>query len=106
MPTIQAIIAKLGSATVLSKLDLVNGFHQVPMDNKSREYIAFSCAYSKFQYKLMPFGLRNAPATFQLLMQRVLAGLEDYSVPYIDDIIIFSTSFESTSTTSSKFWGD
>ncbi len=94
MPTIQAIIAKLGSAAVLSKLDLVKGFHQVPMDNKSKEYTAFSCAYRKFQNRLMPFGLRSAPATFQLLMQRVLAGLEDYSVPYIDDIIIFSTSIE------------
>ncbi len=45
----------------------------------------------KFQYCVMPFGLTNAPSTFQLLMQSVLRGLETYSLPYIDDIIIFSS---------------
>ncbi len=44
------------------------------------------------QYKMMPFGLWNAPATFQLLMQRVLRGLESFALPYIDDVVILSKS--------------
>ncbi len=94
MPTIESIIAKLGSSTILSKLDLLKGFYQVPMEQESKQYTAFCCAHGKFQFRVMPFGLWNAPATFQLLMQRVLAGCEQYALPYIDNVIIYSTSFE------------
>ncbi len=93
MSTIESIIAKAGNFTHLSKIDLLKGFHQVPMEEESKQYTAFSCAHGKFQYKVMPFGLRNAPATFQLLMQRVLAGCEQFALPYIDDLIIYSSSF-------------
>ncbi len=94
MPTIDSIVAQLGSASFLSKLDLLKGFHQVPMDECSKHLTAFTCWQRKFQYKRMPFGLRNAPATFQLLMQRVLAGLESFALSYIDDVIIFSLTFQ------------
>ncbi len=63
MPTIDSIIARVGNSTYLSKLDLLKGFHQVPMEEESKQYTAFSCAHGKFQYKVMPFGLKNAPAT-------------------------------------------
>ncbi len=58
-----------------------------------KELTAFTCLQEKFQYKVMPFDLTNAPITFQQLMQTVLRGLEAFSLPYIDDVIIFSTSF-------------
>lgn len=93
MPTIDSIVSQLGSATFLSKIDLLKGFHQVPMDEHSKELTAFSCLQGKFQYRRMPFGLRNAPATFQLLMQRVLSGLDSFALSYIDDVIIFSITF-------------
>ncbi len=63
------------------------------MANDSKELTAFTCLQGKFQYKVMPFGLTNAPSTFQQLMQTVLRGLEAFVLPYIDDVIIFSTSF-------------
>ncbi len=94
MPSVEDIISKLGSATVLSKIDLQKGFHQVPMEHTSKQYTAFHCLQGKFQYKVMPFGLTNAPGTFQLLMQQVLRGLDHYSLPYIDDIVIYSSGFE------------
>ena len=62
MPTITEIISRLGNATYLSKLDLMKGFHQVPVDPESRKYTAFTCRHGKFQYCRMPFGLKNAPA--------------------------------------------
>ncbi len=83
-----------GNATHLSKLDLQKGFHQVPMSLESREYTAFTCLQGKFHYCVMPFGLTNAPGTFQLPMQQVLRGSDNYSLPYIDDIVIFSSCFE------------
>ncbi len=94
MPSINDILAHLSSATFLSKLDLLKGFHQVPLSESSKHLTAFTCLQGKFQYCVMPFGLTNAPATFQLLMQSVLLGLENFSLPYIDDVIIFSTSFD------------
>ncbi len=93
MPSIEDIIAQLGSAKFLSKMDLLKGFHQVPLTEDSKELTAFSCLQGKFQYRVMPFGLTNAPSTFQQLMQSGLRGLESFSLPYIDDIIIYSTSF-------------
>ncbi len=88
------ILSRLGRAKFLSKLDLQKGFHQVPVTPASRDFTAFSCRHGKLRYKRMSFGLRNAPATFQLLMQEVLRGLEEYSTPYIDDIVIFSTNWK------------
>ncbi len=93
MPSIEDILSQLGNAIFLSKLDLLKGFHQVPMSPESKEYTAFSCPQGKFQYRVMPFGLTNAPSTFQQLMQLVLRGLETFSLPYIDVIIIFSSTF-------------
>ncbi len=94
MPSVIETVSRLGKAAFLSKLDLLKGFHQVPMSLESRKYTAFSCRHGKYHYKRMPFGLRNAPATFQLLMQEVLRGLEHFSSPYIDDIIIFSVVWD------------
>ncbi len=94
MPSIDDILAQLGNAAFLSKMDLLKGFHQVPMSEASKELTAFTCLQGKFQYRVMPFGLTNAPSTFQQLMQSVLRGLENHCLPYIDDVIIFSTTFE------------
>jgi len=94
MPSIDDILAHLGNATVLSKMDLLKGFYQVPMEDSSKQFTAFTCLQGKFQFKVMPFGLTNAPSTFQLLMQSVLRGREPFCLPYIDDIVIFSTSFD------------
>ncbi len=82
MPSIEEILSQLGNASFLSKLDLLKGFHQVPMSPESRQYTAFTCLQGKFQYCVMPFGLTNAPGTFQLLMQQVLRGLENHCLPY------------------------
>ena len=94
MSSIDSILAQVGNCKYLSKLDLLKGFHQVPVDEDTKQLTAFSCMQGKFQYKVMPFGLKNAPATFQLLMQAVLRGIESYSLAYIDDVIIFSATFE------------
>ncbi len=81
MPPVEDILSQLGNASFLSKLDLLKGFHQVPMEPDSKQYTAFTCLQGKFQYCVMPFGLTNAPGTFQLLMQQVLRGLESHSLP-------------------------
>ena len=92
LPLIDDILALLGKATCFSTLDLRSGYWQVALDQADREKAAFVCHTGLFQFRVMPFGLANAPGVFQQLMSIVLGGLEGFSMAYIDDILVFSSS--------------
>ena len=94
MPRVEEIIDCLGEAKYLSVLDLNKGFHQVPMKQDDIEKTAFCTPWGKYEYLFMPFGLRNAPSTFQRLMDLVLNDMLDFSRAYIDDVVIFSNSWK------------
>ncbi len=94
MPLIEHILDTLASAQYLSKLDLNKGFHQVQIRVEDRQKTAFASPWGKFEYTRMPFGVRNGPAIFQRLADLVLVGCEDCSRVYIDDIIVFSQSWD------------
>ena len=64
------------------------------MDDLNKEKTAFACHRGLFEFNVMPFGLSNAPALFQKLMSVVLNGCHAFAIAYLDDIYIFSTSFE------------
>ena len=70
------------------------GFYQIPLKKADMPKTAFCTPWGKFQFTRMPFDLRNAPATFQHLMHVVLGGLESFCNAHMDDIIIFSDSWE------------
>ena len=96
LPRIDDLLHKVGQATVFSKMDMQSGFHQVPMEPNSIETTAFSLpeaiqGSSHFEWIVMPFGLMNAPSTFQRLISKVLVGCETFTAAYIDDVLIFST---------------
>lgn len=93
MPRIDDLIDTVASAKYISKLDLVKGYHQIPLEEDSKEVTAFVTPFGLYEYNAMPFGLMNAPATFQRLMNNVLAGIENVVV-YLDDIVVFSDSWE------------
>ncbi|KAL5509722.1 hypothetical protein EMCRGX_G005140 [Ephydatia muelleri] len=94
-PRIDDTLDALGGAQYFSTLDLASGYWQVEVDSRDREKTAFVTPFGLFQFRVMPFGLCNAPATFQRLMERVLAGLHWMTcLVYLDDIIIFSRSVE------------
>ena len=94
MATLDEILERVSSSRVMSKLDLAKGFYQVEVEPSSREKTAFICPFGKFEFTRMPFGLKNAPGIFQGCMEVVLAECYSYSAPYIDDIIVFSSSGE------------
>ena len=94
MPLVEELIARVREAKYLSKIDLSKGFYQVPLAEEDREKTAFVTTGGKFEFTRIPFGLRNAPATFQRLMDVVLGGLEAFAAPHIDDIIIFFNDCE------------
>jgi len=95
IPNITDILDQLGNAKYFSVLDLASGFHQIPMDPKDAPKIAFSTPYGHYQFKRMPFGLKNAPATFQRLMDNVLSDLQGNELfVYMNDIIIYARSLK------------
>ena len=95
LPRIDDSIAALSGSRWFSTLDLASGYWQVPMDPQDADKTAFTTPYGLFQFKKMPFGLANAPATFERLMDRVLEGLHwQTCLVYLDDIIVFSQTFD------------
>ena len=66
----------------------------MPMEEKSREKAAFTTPFGLFEFKVMPFGLHNTPATFQCMMDEVLKECQDFAKAYIDNVVIFSNTWE------------
>lgn len=94
MPRIDAILNKISKAKFISKLDLTKGYWQVPLDDDAKRKSAFVTPFGHFSFTVMPFGMVNAPATFVRLVSKVLTGLEDFTEAFIDDIGIYSNTWE------------
>lgn len=96
LPFISSILDKLRNARYLSSLDIKSAYWQIPMADNSKDKTAFTIpGRGLFQFKRMPFGLHNSPATWQRLMDRLFGEeFEPYVFVYLDDIIIITPSFE------------
>ena len=93
IPRMDDCIDKVGKARYVTKFDLLKGFWQVPLTDRAKEISAFVTPDGLFQYKVMPFGMKNSPASFQRLINKVIADLEGCEA-YIDDVIIYSDTWE------------
>lgn len=93
LPRMEDCVDQVGSAKFVSKFDLLKGYWQVPLSKRAQEIAAFVTPTGLYSYQVMPFGLRNAPATFQRLMNRVVGDLEGCSV-YLDDVVIYSDEWD------------
>lgn len=96
LPYISNVLDKLRNAHYLSSLDIKSAYWQVPVAEESRRYTAFTVPNrGLFQFKRMPFGLRNSPATWQRLIDNVLGSdLEPFVFVYLDDIVIVTPTFD------------
>ncbi len=95
MQNIEDILSRLGKAEWFTVLDLEKGFFQIPLSPEDREKTAFSTHKGLFQFTVMPFGLRNAPATFQRFMDAVLGdAARKWAEPFFDDVIIYSETMK------------
>lgn len=93
LPLIQDCFDQLGGAVIFSKFDLQQGFHQMKIADQDVEKTAFGTRYGHYEWLVMPFGLANAPSTFQRMMNDVLREfLDDFVQVYLDDILIYSKS--------------
>ena len=95
LPHVEDILVTLGEAKYFTSLDLASGYWQIELDEDAHAKSAFTTHHGLFEFVRMPFGLCNAPATFQRLMQVVLSGLEWHSCfAYLDDILIASCTLD------------
>ena len=91
MPRMDECIDSLGSATVFTTLDCNSGYWQLPVATKDQDKTTFTCHAGSYKFLRLPFGLRNAPATFQRAMDIILSKVRwKYVLVYLDDIIVFS----------------
>ena len=95
MPNLNHCLYKAHDIKFFTKLDLVRGYYQVQLDDDSKQYTAFSTLQNHFQFKRLPFGLKNSGIAFQKTMQEILLPLSNSNIIiYIDDILIMSHSFD------------
>lgn len=94
LPDIHETLDMLGGSKYFTALDMNSGFFQVQMDPDSQEKTGFSTPDGHYEYTRMPMGLINSPACFQRLVDTTLSGLKDACLPYMDDILIFSTDID------------
>ncbi|KAA0724151.1 Retrovirus-related Pol polyprotein from transposon 297 [Triplophysa tibetana] len=94
MPRVDELLDRLGKARFISTLDLTKGYWQVPLTRKDREKTAFSTPSGHWQYRVLPFGLHGAPATFQRMMDIILRPHQEYAAAYVDDVVVHSESWE------------
>ena len=92
LPLIDDCIDEIGPANYVSKLDMLKGYWQVPLTQRASEISAFVTPDKFLQYTVMPFGLCNAPATFQRLVNKVLGDVSNCKA-YLDDIVVYSNDW-------------
>ena len=94
MPRVDDVIDQLGKAKFLTTLDLTRGYWQVPLSDRSKELSAFTTPFGLYQFQVMPFGLHGAPSTCQRMMDQLLEGTRQFATAYLDDVIIYSETWE------------
>lgn len=94
MPRIDELLERVGRGKFITTLDLCKGYWQLPLALEARELTAFKTPFGLFQFKVMPFGLQGAPATFQRLMDQLLMGVSEFAAAYLDDVVVFSQTWE------------
>ena len=93
IPRMDDCIYKVGKAKYVKKFDLLKGFWLIPLTDRAKEISAFVTQDGLYQYKVMPFGMKNSPVSFQRVINKVVVDLEGCEA-YIDDVIIHSATWE------------
>src|SRR5215470_13727905 len=95
LPRISECLDAMGGMKYFSSFDLRSGYHQIILSDAAKAKTSFVTKFGTYQFKVMSFGLCNAPATFQRLMDTTLRGLNYiYLLVYLDDIIVFAETIE------------
>ena len=92
MPLIEECLDQLSGNVYFSTLDMASGYYQVEVHPEDRHKTAFVTKYGLYQYRRMPFGLTNSPATFSRAVSLILRGLTWKEIlAYLDDVVVLGT---------------
>lgn len=94
LPRNDELLDRLQGAKCLTTLDLISGYHQIRISDEDVPKTAFRTHQGSYQYKVIAFGLANAPSTFQQVMNDVFRDMSKFVLVYLDDILIFSKDEE------------
>ncbi|KAI7940919.1 hypothetical protein MJO28_013204 [Puccinia striiformis f. sp. tritici] len=96
IPRIDHSLHKLSKAKYITAMDVLKGFHQIPIHPESREFMRIICHLGIYEYLTMPFGIENAPSHFQRMMDSVLGSFirKGWMMVYIDDILIYPDDWD------------
>lgn len=94
LPNIDDQLQRLAGMSYFTMLDLASGYYQIPVSEKSRHLTAFVTPDGKYQFNRMPFGLVNAPSTFQQMINQIANEMDNKIVAYLDDIVIGSKTID------------
>ncbi|GBM25064.1 Transposon Ty3-I Gag-Pol polyprotein [Araneus ventricosus] len=94
LPNIEERVKRVAAANYISVLDLPKGYWQLPLTKRIQRYAGFATNFGCYIPKTMPFGLVSVSFTFSKFMAEMLKECEDFCVPYLDDVAIFSNSLD------------
>ena len=94
MPHIDELLDRLRKAQFISMMDVTRRYWQIPVALKDKHKTAFYSLFGFFQFQMKPFGLHEASATFQRMMDPLIHGAHDFTAVYLDDLVIYSTTWE------------
>ena len=92
LPNVADLLDKFSAAKVFSSLDLASGYHRISEEDMPKT--AFTTPFGHYEFRVLSFGLTNAPATFQAVMNKMFGHLHTFCVVYLDEILIFSKTPE------------
>ena len=90
LPLVDDILGKLNGVKYFTSLDMRSGFWSIKLKEADREKTAFSWMYGKYEFNRLPFGLASSPGIYQSMANKLIAGLEDRVISYVDDILIYT----------------
>jgi hypothetical protein len=89
IPNKKDLLSRLYDITIFSKFDMKSEFLQIQIDENDRYKTAFTVPFGHYEWNIMPFWLKNAPSEFQNIMNDIFSPFTDFSIVYIDDVLIF-----------------